>query len=117
MATVLFTQHLYRRTFVFHHEHILWIHCCIEVIGNTCSFTKHSQQQSKTVSVYNHLYLAVTVCFIFDNIGCRYIPDDMTFDQEVRSTARDVPSNYTPSLFVTTALQQSAVSTSLSCDH
>jgi len=43
-------------------------------------------------------------------IHCRYIPDDMTFDQEVKSVARDVPSNYTPSLFVTTALQQSNVS-------
>lgn len=39
----------------------------------------------------------------------RYIPDDMTFDDEARDTCDKVPSHYKPDTFVTDALQHSKV--------
>ena len=41
----------------------------------------------------------------------RFIPEDMEFDQEPKSVSQDVPdlATYKPSLFATSALQQSKV--------
>ncbi|KAF7723565.1 pre-rRNA-processing protein esf1 [Apophysomyces ossiformis] len=39
----------------------------------------------------------------------RYIPDDMTFDDEPKETATTAPENYKPTNFVTEALQHSKV--------
>ena len=44
-----------------------------------------------------------------DEIYCRFIPEDMTFDHEAKSVATCLPEHYQPSIFTNSALQCSSV--------
>ncbi|EFN79998.1 ESF1 homolog [Harpegnathos saltator] len=41
-----------------------------------------------------------------NRLDLRFIPDDMTFDQEPKDTCNEIPTKYQPRQFTTTALQQ-----------
>ena len=41
---------------------------------------------------------------------CRFIPDDMEFDDDAKSECTELPVEYKPSLFTNSALSQSKVS-------
>ena len=61
--------------------------------------------------VYDNSFFLLIACCISQCIIYRYIPDDMTFDQEPKSEATQMPdaTSYKPTLFTNAALNQSKV--------
>ena len=73
----------------------------------------HTDRQTHTCTrKHTHAHtISLFVCLSFPClVTTRFVPDDMTFDEEARSSATDVPAgNYAPLDFTTQALQQSNV--------